>query len=1333
MLGGHEQDGPLALHLPVGVLTQNVCGLRDPLHGPAKLRRALAMADAAGVAIAIVTETGLSRKLAERQVREADVRYSAKHSCHPDAETNAHHGSGVTILVREEVTGYMVPVREIRDERCDGYGLRRDFQTPGGGRLVVLGVYMPHDPAAARTVQRWVVSQVREARRGDHDVIVAGDLNPFTSAVHRGFADQLAGHGLVDAAEHVGQLEETFSRPRTAADGTVGRPPGSRLDRTLVSIGLAQDLRAEHVLVDRSMQRQVPAVAGDHMSDHAALVVCSPAWGRLFDRALLARIREAMSRSGRKVVDIGRADEHARSSYAADVADRVAKSGFRASVDASDLDGAWAALSRSVDAAIASHLPTRTVGGAKSARARGAQRADALVVAYGLLDRWGRDKCRSPLPAAAGAQLPEELTGDLIRCEEDLAGVDADDLRLRDRKRLRKRFLNAIVELRNAADAATLDQRVRDKFDTVAGWFESDVGRLLSNVLERTRPPSQVDHVGLDEGGTTTEPEAVVAGIAAQVQPWFNNDAGAVRLDQMPERWQRALDPIAGVGPAVWGGLMEPMTRAELAEALAASAQDKSPGASGHTLRLYGLLVDHDGHGPLLDLLNLCLRRRGMPAQWRQGLIYLIPKTKDGFRGMAEGTRPITLLETLSKLLMKVLLIRIYGVLGRVHVLRGACHSGLPGTDTGVPIAVLNAAAHQARFRQSSLYAYFEDKSKAFDTVPHGLLRLCLRRLHLPDSFISFYFDGVLTGRTARVLTAFGPSNVVTIHRGIPQGAVESPFMFNVFYDVLICTLNEQFPGVTIDAHAGIRFNDVVTQEEVAAPPDAGAEGAEEAPAVGPPPARRRNVSAQTTRTMLPPHRVLGAFRVTAVAYMDDAVFYATSREELQQVMDVVGEFNAVARVRANAAKGAVLALERGRAVRPDAEQLVAAGAAVPWVPTAADGGFRYLGVWVDATYDGAAGVVAAGRELSRARASLHRRRLPPKVVAYILNSVIAPALLYRTRVCIPQRWKLERWEKTMRTLVRNALGGSCRLPMASLHMTALCGLTLISDQLVSQHVTELSVMLSQPASTAAGAASRSLVGLLQAATRCPVSPLADPDQALDAWEPVANKTVCGFDQLIPMLRARKMAIADERGEFHLGGADQRVPVNRHFAPLVCSARKDERFSATNMNGVLMLSATLTPQALLRTPAHDLWAALRAVTINATWVRGHSGVDGNERADVAAGAAAAPAVDPTPVEPQVLRMSELPGRPLAGDPRRFVLRLAEAEFIARFSTSCRSNQRGGALGDAIDTVRWDITERAMHGGCAPRYRRAPTPRDGLMAASRNLARARGPSGWLVPT
>ena len=119
-----------------------------------------------------------------------------------------------------------------------------------------------------------------------------------------------------------------------------------------------------------------------------------------------------------------------------------------------------------------------------------------------------------------------------------------------------------------------------------------------------------------------------------------------------------------------------------------------------------------------------------------------------------KNTRPITLLKTLWKCLVKILTNRLSTILYKYQVLKGGNYAGLPGGLYQLPIFTLDSILNDASINKKELWILSQDISKAFDSVSLDMLDLALARLKLPSLFIKFVCN-LFSNRTNQVITHY--------------------------------------------------------------------------------------------------------------------------------------------------------------------------------------------------------------------------------------------------------------------------------------------------------------------------------------------------------------------------------------------------------------------------------------------------------------------------------------------------------------------------------------------------------------------------------------------------
>jgi hypothetical protein len=72
------------------------------------------------------------------------------------------------------------------------------------------------------------------------------------------------------------------------------------------------------------------------------------------------------------------------------------------------------------------------------------------------------------------------------------------------------------------------------------------------------------------------------------------------------------------------------------------------------------------------------------------------------------------------------------------------------------------------------------DLSKAFDCIPHGLLKAKMNACGMSNNACEF-MSSYLSGRYQRVKISNDKSSWSPLLKGVPQGSGLGPFIFNVF------------------------------------------------------------------------------------------------------------------------------------------------------------------------------------------------------------------------------------------------------------------------------------------------------------------------------------------------------------------------------------------------------------------------------------------------------------------------------------------------------------------------------------------------------------------------
>lgn len=276
------------------------------------------------------------------------------------------------------------------------------------------------------------------------------------------------------------------------------------------------------------------------------------------------------------------------------------------------------------------------------------------------------------------------------------------------------------------------------------------------------------------------------------------------------------------------------------------------------------------GHEKLLELINECIRSpRLFPTFLLKGVTYLIPKSSEFSTDPAQA-RPITCLCTLYKITTGCLNEIIYSHVNSEHILceeQKGCGKNAKGCKE--QLTVDQVILEQAVTGSRNLFVAYVDYKKAFDSVPHDWMIEVLKQYNIHPNIIAFLSTTMENWRTrleVRLYEQCVVSREISINRGIFQGDCLSPLWFCLALNPLSQILNTTGYGFKIKCE-----NQVLCS-------------------------------------------------INHLSYMDDIKLFASTKEHLNKLIQIVNVFTKDIRMEFGLSKCRTISIIRGKLSRPDQE-----------------------------------------------------------------------------------------------------------------------------------------------------------------------------------------------------------------------------------------------------------------------------------------------------------------------------------------------------------------------------------------------------------------------------
>ena len=257
------------------------------------------------------------------------------------------------------------------------------------------------------------------------------------------------------------------------------------------------------------------------------------------------------------------------------------------------------------------------------------------------------------------------------------------------------------------------------------------------------------------------------------------------------ERWTEYITELfhdcRGEKPAILKNLEGPtILRSEVQAALAKMKRNKATGPDEISAEMLEALDDY-GLEKLTELINEIYDSGDIPEDLSKSIFIALPKKAGATE--CELHRTISLMSHIIKVVLRIIMTRVRNKI-KPEIGQEQC-GFVKDSGTRNAIFMIRMLSERAIEMQRDVYMCFIDFTKAFDKVQHEKLFEILNNIDIDGKDLRL-IRNLYWEQTACMRVNNETSEYVKIERGVRQGCVLSPDLFNLYSEKIFMELDDQ-------------------------------------------------------------------------------------------------------------------------------------------------------------------------------------------------------------------------------------------------------------------------------------------------------------------------------------------------------------------------------------------------------------------------------------------------------------------------------------------------------------------------------------------------------------